>query len=93
MQKLISIFKLLFILLAMAMTTITLVSCDEDEEIATTLWGVWEGKTGIVYDYGDRWYESARTIIAFDKDPDYYAYGTGYWIDYFSHAPYDYYAE
>lgn len=47
---------------------------------------------GIYYDYGGQSYSTSNTVIAFDRDPDYYSSGTGYWIDYYSSGPYEYYA-
>lgn len=78
--------------LLLTVTTLTLTSCNGDEEISNTLWGVWEGHMESYYTYGDYTYSVSRTILSFDKDPYYYASGTGYWIDYFSGASFDYYA-
>jgi len=79
-------------LLLMAITAFTFTSCNDDEEIADTLWGVWSGEMGIYYDFDGRSYQTSNTVIAFDRDPGYYSSGSGYWIDYFTNAPYDYYA-
>lgn len=82
----------LMAMLLMAMATLTFTSCDDDEEISNTLWGVWKGNMGVYYDYGDYEYDASYSVIAFDKDPSYYASGTGYWIDYYTTGRYDYYA-
>lgn len=82
----------LMALLLMAITTLTFTSCDDDEEISNTLWGVWKGNMGVYYDYGGYEYDASYTVLAFDKDPGRYASGTGYWIDYYSSGRYSYYA-
>jgi len=84
--------KSLIAVILMAMTTFTFTSCDEDEYIADTLWGVWEGDMYAYYDYNGYRYQSSKSVLAFDHDPYSYASGSGYWIDYYSNAPYDYYA-
>lgn len=89
MKKITSI----MVLLLMAATTLTLTSCNDDEEISNTLWGVWQGNMGMYYQsYNDYVYDASRTIIAFDKDPGSYSSGTGYWIDYYTSGSYSYYA-
>lgn len=76
----------------MVMATATLTSCNDDEVIADTLWGVWRGDMYVTDYYNGQSYRSAYSIIEFDKDEYSYASGTGYWVDYFSNAPWDYYA-
>jgi len=70
----------------------TLTSCNDDEAIADTLWGVWEGDMYAYYDYQGYTYSAASSVLAFDHDPYSYASGSGYWIDYYSNAPWDYFA-
>ncbi len=76
----------------MAAAAFTLTGCDEDDDIASTLWGVWEGDMYVSSYYGGDYYDASYSEIAFDKDPYDYASGTGYWIDYYSNAPWDYHA-
>lgn len=78
--------------LVMALATLSLSSCDDDEVIADTLWGVWRGDMYVTDYYNGQSYRSSYSIIEFDKDEYSYASGTGYWVDYFSNAPWDYYA-
>lgn len=78
--------------LLMAMASLTLTSCDDDEGIANTLWGVWEGQMASYYSHGGTSYSVTYSVISFDKDPYYSASGTGYWIDYFDNSGYQYYA-
>ena len=67
----------------------TLVSCDEDDDIANTLWGVWKGNMYAYSQYNGTEYPATYSILAFDKDPYDYTSGSGYWIDYYSNAPWD----
>lgn len=83
----------LMAVIAMAVMSFTLVSCDDDDYIADTLWGVWEGDMQVrVEDYYGNVYYAYETEIAFDRDPYEYASGSGYWIDYYRNAPWGYYA-
>lgn len=82
----------LLAMILLSVMSFTLVSCDEDEEIADTLWGTWEGNMYVTNDWNGHTYKSSSSIIQFDKDPYDYASGTGYWIDYYSNAPWDYFA-
>lgn len=82
----------LMTMLLLAVTTLTLTSCNDDEEISNTLWGVWKGNMGMYYDYDGYEYDASYTVLAFDKDPYTYAQGTGYWIDYYNSGYYSYYA-
>lgn len=88
MRKLYTILAILM----MAMTTFTMTSCDEDDDIAYTLDGVWEGNMYMQSSYNGRVYQSSYSMLQFDQDPYRYAQGTGRWIDYYSNAPWDYYA-
>lgn len=79
-------------MMMIALTSLTFTSCNDDEDIANTLWGVWEGEMYVTTYWGDYSYDASYSEIAFDKDPYQYASGTGYWIDYYSNAPWDYHA-
>lgn len=81
-------------ILLLAMTTFTLAGCNtEDDDIAYTLDGVWEGN--MYMQSTDRYghvYKANESLLQFDQDPFRYAQGTGRWIDYYSDAPWDYFA-
>ena len=86
--------KLLYNILTMAIiatATVSFSSC-EDEQIAYTLEGTWRGDMHISSSYGGRSYNSTYTEITFVGDPYTLASGTGYWVDYYSNAPWDYVA-
>lgn len=70
----------------------TFVSCDDDDDIADTLWGTWEGDLYATGIYDGYTYRAAYSTLSFDKSFYDYASGSGYWIDYYSNAPWDYYA-
>lgn len=88
MKKLYTIFAILM----MAFTVTAFTSCDDDENIAYNLAGVWQGNMYMQSEYNGRVYKASYSVLAFDKDPYRYAKGNGYWIDYYSNAPYDYYS-
>ena len=88
MKKLYSIITVALL----AMAAVTLSCCNPDSEIAYTLDGVWEGNMYKQSYYSGRYYETTSTVMQFDQDPYSYAQGTGRWIDYYSNAPWDYYA-
>ncbi|MGN1376403.1 MAG: hepatitis A virus cellular receptor 1 [Prevotella sp.] len=85
-------FTSLFTVIMLAMMSFTFISCDDDEMIADTLWGTWKGNMYKYYEYNGRTYKSSYSVIEFDKDYEYATHGSGYWIDYYSGAPWDYYA-
>ena len=86
--------KLFYNILTMAVIAIAAVSFSscEDAEIAYTLEGTWRGDMYISSSYGGRSYNSTYTEITFVGDPYTLASGTGYWVDYYSNAPWDYVA-
>ena len=79
-------------MLVMAMATFSLTACDEDDDIAYTLAGVWEGDMYMQSSYNGHVYRASKSILQFDQDPYRYAQGTGRWVDYYSNAPWDYYS-
>ena len=86
-------FKSLMAVVALCALSLTFVGCNDDDYIADTLWGVWEGDMQVsVEDYYGNVYYAYETELAFDRDPYEYASGTGYWIDYYHGAPWGYYA-
>ena len=56
-------------ILMMAMTTFTMTSCDEDDDIAYTLDGVWEGNMYMQSSANGRVYQSSYSMLQFDQDP------------------------
>ena len=86
--------KFIYNILTMAIiatATVSFSSC-EDEQIAYTLEGTWKGNMYISSYYGGRSYDATYTEITFLKDPYAYSSGNGYWVDYYSDAPWDYVA-
>lgn len=65
------------------MASVTLTSCESDEEIAYTLEGTWKGNMYISSYYDGRTYDATYTEITFLKDPYTYSSGNGYWVDYY----------
>lgn len=74
-------------MLLLALTATTLVSCDDDSDIAATLEGTWQGKMELRTEYQDQYYQVISSEICFLQDPYSYSSGTGYWIDYYQNSP------
>lgn len=77
-----------------AISMMSLSSC-EDEEIANTLEGTWEGQMYVEHEWNGSWYETDYSEVTFLRDPYRYSSGDGYWVDYFkTRTPWrhDYYA-
>ncbi len=71
----------------MALMSATMVSCDEDDAIAYTLEGTWEGDMQVSCVYDNMVYDALYSEINFARDPYRYSSGRGYWIDYYRHGP------
>lgn len=82
----------MMMMLLFAATTFTLTSCDEDDDIAYTLEGTWQGNMYVTSTWNGVTYDATRTEICFLRDPYRYSSGDGYWVDYYSRAPWDYVA-
>lgn len=82
----------ILVMLIMAMTTFTLTGCEEDDDIAYTLAGEWKGNMYMQSTMNGQMYKSSISVLQFDQDPYRYAQGTGRWVDYYSNAPWDYFA-
>lgn len=80
----------LVVLIAAIGTGGALTSCDS--MIATTLEGTWEGDMYVSSYYDGRDYYASHTEIEFLLDPLKFKTGRGYWVDYYSRAPWDYIA-
>lgn len=63
-------------------------SCDD--MIANSLEGTWCGDMYMTMEYNGRYYNSTGCEIEFIGDPCSMHRGTGYWVDYYSGAPWDY---
>ena len=74
-------------MIAIAMLSFTVTSCDEDEYIADTLWGTWEGDMYVSSYWNNRYYDSSYTVISFNRTGKYS--GTGYWVDYYDNSPWE----
>ena len=79
------------ILALVAAMGLSLSSCN-DAAIASTLEGTWEGYTSMASNYSGRTYTSSYSYVDFQTDPFSFTSGTGYWVDYYSDAPWDYIA-
>lgn len=61
---------------------LTLTSC-EDEYVASTLEGTWEGNMYVEYEWYGQYYKTSRSEVCFNLDPFRFKRGDGYWVDYF----------
>lgn len=82
-------FTRLLTMLAIAISAMTLVSCDDDEEVARYLDGSWRGNMHVYSSWNGREYAATYSEIEFYRG---YTSGTGVWVDYYSNAPWDYVA-
>ena len=85
-------FRFYLMALMFAFVSAAFVSCDDDLSIAYTLEGTWEGDMYVTSVYNGRTYEATYSMIDFARDPYTYSSGMGYWVDYYSNAPWDYVA-
>lgn len=83
--------KKLITMLCLLLTGLGFMSC-EDEFTAMTLEGTWEGDMYVYSEYNGKTYYATSTEIEFLTDPLRFTSGSGYWVDYYSRAPWDYYA-
>lgn len=87
------IYSLLFALLVMATGAGIFYSCEwwtEDDEIVYNLEGTWGGEMYFASYYDGNYYYSNYTKLEFIQRA--YNRGEGYWVDYYSQAPWDYVA-
>lgn len=84
--------KKIYTMMMMAMMALVLSSCNEDQQIANTLEGTWQGNMYVSSNWNGRTYNATYTEITFLRDPYRYSSGSGYWVDYYSNAPWDYVA-
>lgn len=92
-MKLQKLFTALCAVFALA-GTMTLTSCDEDNNKAYKLNGEWYGDFGMnyTYTYGNRTYrfDCYDTKIKFSSDIMYSSHGTAVQVDYYADGPYEY---
>ena len=87
--------KKLYSLLLTAMMTLTatlFTSCDQDTQIGLTLEGIWRGNMYVYTMWNGNRYNVTDTEITFQCNDFHWTRGTGYWVDYYSNAPWDYVA-
>ena len=84
----------LLLMALVAMMSLTFTSCDDDANVADTLYGTWKGymDIGVRNRYDNRYYTSTTSEITFNTNGNYTDHGDGYWIDRYSNAPWDYVA-
>ena len=64
-------------------------SCEEDEAIARTLEGTWEGQvTAYTHTYNGRAYSPSLITVTFYKDNNYWSMGDGYWMETYDRGGY-----
>lgn len=84
-------FYLSFVLVALS--SLMMVSCDDDVDRAITLSGSWRGDFGMYYIYEHRGkeiqYNSYDTDIVFYPDYDYATHGYGKQVDWYERGPYE----
>lgn len=85
MKKFTSIFS--FILMTVMAFSFT--SCDDDVDIAQTLDGTWKGYLHTTLPYQGHDYVSSTAEVTFSAGLN---AGSGYWLDQYSNAPWDYVA-
>lgn len=87
------LYSLLFALSIIVMGSGLFYSCEwwtEDDEIVYNLEGTWGGEMYFASYYDNNWYYSNYTKLEFIQRD--YNRGEGYWVDYYSNAPWDYVA-
>ncbi len=72
-----------------ALLSLSLASCDEDADVAYALDGAWRGNVYTTSTWNGLTYQASCSEVQFNSG---YDSGTGYWIDYYSGAPWDYIA-
>ncbi len=78
--------------LSISFGAMMLTSCDEDQMVGMTMDGSWAGNMYVSCSWNGRTYKASYSELEFSLDPFRYTAGTGYWVDYYSGAPWDYYA-
>lgn len=85
-----NISKWIFSIFALVASVVNLSSCDS--MIATSLEGTWEGDMHSYVEYQGYCYHADYTELEFCLDPMRFKSGYGYWVDYYSYAPWRYVA-
>lgn len=79
-------------MLLIAMMALSLTSCDKDDMISYSLEGTWRGDMKQRSTFNGKTYNVSYTELFFETDVFRTATGHGKWIDFYSGAPYDYFA-
>lgn len=79
-------------MLLFAAMVFTFTSCDDDEDISYTLNGTWQGNMYMQSSYDGMTYAASYSEICFMVNMYSYTSGDGYWVDFYSSAPWDYVA-
>ena len=87
MNKMFSFFRVALL----ALIGLTFTSGDEDILTGSSIQGIWSGNMYVTSDWNGRTYTSSRTEIEFYGDDMNVTRGSGYWMDRYSRAPWDYY--
>lgn len=72
-------------MVAIAALSFTFTSCDDDEYIADTLWGTWEGNIYVSHEWSGRYYDASYSFIYFERTNR--RSGYGYWVDHYDDHP------
>lgn len=71
----------------LAVLSMSFASCNflwnDDDEIAYTLEGTWQGNMYVSSEWNGRVYDATYSEICFLRDPYRYSSGKGYWVDYY----------
>ncbi len=70
----------------------TINSVYSENYTSSSLKGTWKGNLYISSNYNGKTYDATYSEITFLRDPYIYSSGSGYWVDYYSNAPWDYVA-
>ena len=73
-------FTTIFTVMLMAVLSLSLVSCDEDAEVAATLAGTWQGNVYAYSRYNGREYRAAESKVQFNSHITWYVRNTNIYI-------------
>lgn len=76
----------LWTMVLLAVLSMSMASCvfwNDDDEIAYTLEGTWQGNMYISSEWNGRVYDATYSEVCFLRDPYRYSKGSGYWVDYY----------
>jgi len=73
----------LFLLLLLAVGSMAFSSCEQEEETARALSGIWEGDMGIERVYNGKTVKPYKTVLVFEQEKATYTFGEGYMVEYY----------